>query len=100
MHVELGIRIDIGGEQRVNDFERGNGRMSHTAGGYRDFATSTTSSTAASRRGLCALSSIDDDVEGGASPPVPDVGIGAAIEQQFGDIVVFVIEGEHQRSHA
>ena len=46
------------------------------------------------------FSSIDDDVEGGASPPVPDVGIGAAIEQQFGDVVVVVIESEHQRSDA
>ena len=32
--------------------------------------------------------SIDGDVQGRAPPPIPDVGIRAAIQQQLGDVVM------------
>src|SRR3954464_10469018 len=47
-----------------------------------------------------AILSIYRDIEGSASIPIPHPGIGSMIEQQFGDIVVVVIESDHQRRYA
>ncbi len=103
MHIELRIGIDTGGQQGVDDLHAGNGGNTRCAS--RDAisasapATSCTSAASAPPAGS-GFFSIDSDVEGRAPPPIPQVGIRSPIQQQLGDIVISVVESDHQRSHA
>ena len=49
-------------------------------------------------RGQLSFRSMSD-VESRTAPPVPNVRIGSAIEQQLRDIVMVIVEREHQRGH-
>src|SRR5207247_3724012 len=70
------------------------------AGHSRTRAARSCGSAASTSAAADGFLSIDDDVEGRASPPIRDMWIRSTIQQQFGDIVMIVIEGDHQRSDA
>src|SRR5262249_5973135 len=103
MHIELRIGIDIRGKQPVDNVHAGNTRTRPANSCGSPTSTSGAAASAASRSTTPAAGgflSIDGDVEGSASPPIRDMWIRSAIQQQSGNIVMIVIEGDHQRSDA
>src|SRR5215470_19243867 len=94
MKIELRIGVDISSEQTLDDIHRRN-RRTRTA--TRGSSASTAAAAATARAG--GFFSIDDDVECRAPPPIPKLRIRSTIQQELGDIVMVVVEGEHQRSH-
>src|SRR5262249_57311707 len=64
--------------------------------GCRSSSAAATSSTAPAG----GFFSIDGDVKRGAAPPIPKLRIRSTIQQESGDVIMVVVEGEHQRGHA
>src|SRR5262249_22897500 len=104
MKIELWIEIDIGGEQGFDDIHARNPcaggapRDRRILASCRSALPSTCFTVLTTPAGACF--SIDSDVERRASPPIPKIGIRSTIQQEPGDIVVVVVEGEHQRGYA
>src|SRR5262249_47589847 len=95
MKIELWIEIDVGGDQHFDDIHARNRRI-----------RAATPDSSVWPRGRSALPcpgptvlarpagtrpSIDGDVEGCASPPIPKLRVCSAIQQELGDLIVVVV---------
>src|SRR5262249_8299929 len=102
-------------QQRVDDFHAGNGRPT---GSSRTWSCSNlptaTAASGASRRATTATSAepassatcggstpaIYRDPKRGASPPIPKIEIGSFIHQELCNVVMLIVQSDHQRRNA